>query len=85
MIGKTTTSTLPVKYLSHSDIRTAVVLDSLDPDNRLCPNCGVNARWFTEDDVCVTCADDLLFALTGCRFGLPMNCNDVLHPDCFAD
>lgn len=85
MMSKMFTSTSNALHMPHNAIREAVVLDSLDPENGICSSCGVHARWFVENGDCVTCADDKLFADSGCRFGVPMNCNEVLHPDCFDE
>lgn len=51
-------------------MRESAILARLDPENPACRECGIHAERLY-DGRCPECADDLLQAETGCRFGEP--------------
>lgn len=62
------------------------VEDSLDISNIQCPICQWYTNYAVKDDVtgemvCASCADDILYMMTGCRFGTP-GCD---HEDCIDE
>ncbi len=67
--------------LTISDIKQWDILVSLDSDHVTCPLCKGNAIELI-DDMCPSCADDMLYMMTGCRFGDRVSCTPALHPDC---
>lgn len=63
------------------------VEESLNTSTVQCNICDWYTNHALEDDVtgksiCPSCADDILYMTTGCRFGTPAVCDPHRHSDC---